>query len=192
MTHTHENLKIVAFVGLAGSGKSTAVEHFTEKGFPKVYFGGVVLDAMSEAGLEHTEENEKSFRVELRRKYGNDVVANRIVEQIQHLVAAGQHRIIADGIYSWTEYKILKKAFPGELTLVAIVAPRQTRYHRLANREVRPLTSSEAYDRDSAEIETVEKGGPIAIADHYIINDGSTEDFHIQLDKLVDDLAFTQ
>jgi dephospho-CoA kinase len=32
----HENLKIIALVGLAGSGKSTAVEYFTEKGYPKV------------------------------------------------------------------------------------------------------------------------------------------------------------
>ncbi len=191
MTHPHENLKILAFVGLTGSGKSTAVEHFTEKGFPKVYFGGVILDAMAEAGLEHTAENERSFREAFRQKYGKDAVANKIVEQIQHLTAAGQHRIIADGIYTWTEYKVLKKAFPGELTLVAIVAPRQTRYHRLANREVRPLTSTEAYERDTAEIENLEKGGPIAIADHYIINDGSAESFHAQLNIVAEDVAFT-
>lgn len=57
----HENLKILAFVGLTGSGKSTAVENFTSKGFPKVYFGGVILDAMKDAGIEHTEENEKKI-----------------------------------------------------------------------------------------------------------------------------------
>lgn len=190
MTH-HENLKILAFVGLTGAGKSTAVEYFTEKGFPKVYFGGVILDAMTEAGLEHTQENEKSFREELRQKHGKDVVANRIVEQIHHLADAGQHRIIADGIYTWTEYKILKKAFPGELTVVAVVAPRHLRYHRLEQRPIRPLTSSEAYSRDHAEIENLEKGGPIAIADHFIINNGSIEAFDKQLDDLAADVHFT-
>ena len=57
MTHRN-NLKILAFVGLTGAGKSTAVDHFTEKGYPKVYFGGVILDAMTEAGRseEHTSE----------------------------------------------------------------------------------------------------------------------------------------
>ena len=59
-----KNLKIIAFVGMAGSGKSTAVDYITEKGFPKVYFGGVVLEAMTEAGLDHTEENEKPFNKE--------------------------------------------------------------------------------------------------------------------------------
>lgn len=189
MTH-HENLKIVAFVGLPGSGKTTAVEHFTEKGYPKVYFGGVILDAMTEAGLEHTQENEKPFREEFREKYGKDAVANKIVEQIKHLAEAGQHRVIADGLYTWTEYKVLKKAFPGELELIAVVSPRHLRYHRLSQRPVRPLTSSEAYARDTAEIEGLEKGGPIAIADHYVINDGSLDRFVEQLDLVAKELNF--
>lgn len=190
MTH-HENLKILAFVGLTGAGKSTAVEYFAEKGFPKVYFGGVILDAMTEAGLEHTQENEKPFREEFREKYGKDAVANRIVEQIRHLADAGQHRIIADGLYTWTEYKILKKAFPGELIVVAVVAPRHLRYHRLEQRPIRPLTSTEAYNRDHAEIENLEKGGPIAIADHFIINNGSIETFDKQLDALAEEVHFS-
>lgn len=191
MTH-HENLKILAFVGLTGSGKSTAVGHFTEKGFPKVYFGGVILDAMSEAGIEHNEENERTFREEFRAKYGKDAVARKIIEQITHLAAAGQHRIIADGIYTWTEYKVLKTAFPGELQLVAVVSPRRLRYHRLSQRTIRPLTGTEAYERDTAEIENLEKGGPIAIADHYIINDGSMERFDEQLDAIARELEFQE
>lgn len=189
MTH-HENLKILAFVGLTGSGKSSAVKHFTDKGLPKVYFGGVILDAMKEAGIEHTAENEKAFREAYREKNGKDAVARKIVEQINHLADAGQHRIIADGIYTWTEYKVLKSEFPGELNLVATVAPRQLRYHRLSQRPIRPLTSSEAYARDTAEIENLEKGGPIAIADHYIINNGSMEHFDQQLDELAEELGF--
>jgi dephospho-CoA kinase len=192
MSHSHENLKILAFVGLTGSGKSTAVAHFTEKGFPKVYFGGVILDAMSEAGIEHTEENEKTFREEFRAKYGKDAVAIKIIEQINHLAQAGQHRIIADGIYTWTEYKVLKAAFPGELILAAIVAPRHVRYHRLTQRVIRPLTSTEAYERDQAEIENLEKGGPIAIADHFIINDEAFERFETQLESLAKELEFAK
>lgn len=186
---THENLKILAIVGLTGSGKSTAVEYFTEKGYPKVYFGGVILDAMSAEGIEHSKEKEQSFREEYREKHGKDIVALTIVDQIRHLADAGQHRVIADGLYTWTEYKVLKKAFPSELTLIAAVTPRHLRYDRLGKRAIRPLTPAEAHSRDIAEIENLEKGGPIAIADHYIINDGSAEDFYAKLDaaaKLVE------
>lgn len=189
MKHT-TNTKIVAFVGLTGSGKSSAVEYLTDKGYPKVYFGGIVLDAMTKAGLEHTQENEQPFREALREREGKDFVVNRIVTQIQDLVNAGQHRIIADGLYTWTEYKILKRAFPGELTVFAVVAPKHLRHHRLTMRPVRPLTVDEANQRDWAEIENLEKGGPIAIADHYIINNGNLDHFHEQIDTELEHINF--
>ena len=185
-----KHIQILAFVGLPGSGKSTAVEYFTKNGYPKVYFGGVVLEAMREHGIEITPENEKVFRERLREEHGKDVIVNRIVEQIQRLIDAGQHRIIADGLYTWTEYKILKKAFPGELNVVAIVAPRRVRYHRLSERPIRPLTATEAYERDTSEIENLEKGGPIAIADHYIGNGSTVEALHVQLHELQEELQF--
>lgn len=189
MTH-HENLKIVAFVGLAGSGKSTAVEYFTKKGYPRVYFGGVILQAMQDAGIERTAASEQKFREDIREREGKDFVANKIIEQIRHLADSGQHRIIADGLYTWTEFLALKKAFPGELTLVAIVTPRSLRYHRLSERAVRPFTATEAHERDITEIEHLEKGGPIAIADHYIVNNSSTDDLHEKLELLTKELAF--
>lgn len=189
MTH-HENLKILAFVGLPGSGKSTAVQYFTEKGYPKVYFGGVIYEAMKEAGIERTADSERVFREEYRVKNGKDAVARKIVEQITHLADAGQHRIIADGLYSWTEYKTLKEAFPGELVLTAIVAPRHLRYHRLAHRPERSYTEQESYERDITQIENLEQGGPIAISDHYIINDTSIERLHEQLDTLAREIEF--
>jgi dephospho-CoA kinase len=186
----NKNVKIVAFVGLAGAGKSASVDYVTEKGYPKVYFGGVVLDAMTAAGIELNEENEKQFREELRQKEGNDFVAKRIIKQIHDLIDSGQHRIIADGLYSWTEYKALKHEFPGEFTIVAIVTKKTLRHRRLLTRPVRPLTQTEADERDYAEIENLEKGGPIAIADHYIINDGDLEKLYDQIDKTLNEIDF--
>jgi dephospho-CoA kinase len=186
----HENVKIVAFVGLTGSGKSSAVDYLTTKGYPKVYFGGIVLDAMTKAGLDHTQENEQPFREQLREREGKDFVANRIVKQIRDLIAAGQRRIIADGIYTWTEYKILKHEFSGELTVVAVVTPKHLRHHRLTQRPIRPLTDTQANERDWAEIENLEKGGPIAIADHYIINNGNLDHFHEQIDTELNHIEF--
>ena len=145
---------------------------------------------MKEAGIERTAESERIFREEFREKHGKNVVADRIVEQINNLANAGQHRIIADGLYSWSEYKTLKHAFPGEINVVAVVAPRHLRYHRLANRLERPYTEKESYERDITQIENIEQGGPIAIADHYIINDGSVENLNAQLDALASELGF--
>ena len=59
----NSSVKILAFVGLAGSGKSTASKHLASRGYPHVYFGGVVIRAVEEAGLELTAANEKMMRL---------------------------------------------------------------------------------------------------------------------------------
>lgn len=186
----HENVKIIAFVGLAGSGKSTAVDYLTEKGYPKVYFGGIIYDAMREAGIEITPESQTTFREEIREKEGKDFVVKRIITQIEKLIEAGQRHIVADGLYSWSEYKIMKHAFPGELSVVAVVAPRKLRHHRLINRPERPFTQAEADTRDWTEIENIEKGGPIAIADYYLMNDKDVDTLRQQIDKTVQHIDF--
>lgn len=189
MYHT-ENLKIIAVVGLTGSGKSTAIKYLTEKGYPKVYFGGVIYSEMTKRGIEITPESQAVFRKKIREEQGNDFVVKRIINEIQDLARAGQHRIVADGVYSWTEYKALKHAFPGELTTIAIVSPRHLRHHRLTLRPDRPFTEIEATDRDWDEIENLEKGGPIAMADYTVLNEKEPEDLFQVLDTILEKIEF--
>lgn len=187
-----QNVKIIAFVGLAGSGKSSAVEYLTEKGYPKVYFGGIMYNEMRKAGIAPGDwEPEQKFREELREKEGKGVIAKRAVDEAHNLMNAGQHRIIFDGLYSWSEYKVLKHAFPGdEMTVVAIVTPKHLRKQRMANRPERPMTSEEVDERDWSEIENLEKGGPIAIADYFVNNDAGLDRLHTQLDDLLKSINF--
>ena len=190
--HELPNVKILAFVGMPGAGKSSAVDYLTEKGFPKVYFGGVFLQALEEAGLEHTEENEKKFRVLLREQEGKDFIVKRVISQFYDLIDSGQHRIIADGLYSWTEYKLLRQDFHHELITIAVTAPRALRYKRLQHRPVRPLSYKEASERDYSEIENIEKGGPIAIADYTLVNADDLDNLHAQVDALLEEIDFRQ
>ena len=64
--------KIVAIVGMCGSGKSIASDILEKKGFQKVYFGGVTLEKLKEKGLEVTPENEKMMREKLREDLGEN------------------------------------------------------------------------------------------------------------------------
>lgn len=189
MSH-HENVKIVAFVGLAGSGKSSAVEYLTEKGVPKIYFGGVIYKAMEEAGIEITWDSQKKFREEIREREGKDFVVKRVIKEAHDLIGAGQHKIVLDGLYSWSEYKILKHEFPGAMTVVAIVTPKHERKSRMAKRPERPMTSEEVDERDWAEIENLEKGGPIAIADYFVHNDRDIDWLHEQLGTVLRHISF--
>lgn len=180
MTHSHP--KIIAFVGMPGSGVTTAVDYLTTKGYPKVHFGDIVVRSLEESGLDATPHNEMVVRETLREKQGNDFLAEQIAEQIHNLMSAGQHRIIADGLSSWTEYKAFKHAFPGQVITIALLASKHTRHHRLAHRPKRPFTEQEAADRDWHEIEHIEKGGPIAMADYFIINEESIDQLYADVD----------
>lgn len=184
MSEIPANVKIIAFVGLTGSGKSEAANYVIAKGYPRVYFGGVILNAMKEAGIDWTEANERAFREKIRAREGKDFVVKRIIKEIHDLINAGQRHIVADGLYTWTEYKALKREFSSALTVAAIVASKRLRHHRLTTRPVRPLTIEEASSRDWAEIENLEKGGPIAIADYFVHNDGDISKLHQQLDAV--------
>ena len=187
---TQPYAKIIALVGLAGSGKSSAVEYLTEKGFPKIYFGGVIYKAMDEAGIEKTWDNQQQFREEIRRREGKDFVIKRVIKNIHDLINAGQNKIVLDGLYTWSEYKFLKHEFPGQVVVIAIVTPKYLRYQRMAKRKERPMQPHEVDQRDWSEIENLEKGGPIAIADYFIINDGSLEQLHQKIDAATHDAHF--
>ena len=187
---TQPYAKIIALVGLAGSGKSSAVEYLTEKGFPKIYFGGVIYKAMDEAGIEKTWDNQQQFREEIRRREGKYFVIKRVIKNIHDLINAGQNKIVLDGLYTWSEYKFLKHEFPGQVVVIAIVTPKYLRYQRMAKRIERPMQPHEVDQRDWSEIENLEKGGPIAIADYFIINDGSLEQLHQKIDAATHDAHF--
>lgn len=190
MNTAQHNTQIIAIVGLAGSGKSSAVEYFTAKGIPKIYFGGIIYKAMAEAGIEPTWDNQQTFREEIRAREGKDFVVKRAVTEVRNLLHAGQKKIVLDGLYTWSEYRILKHEFPGQISVIAIVTPKHLRYQRMLKREERPMQPHEVDQRDWSEIENLEKGGPIAIADYFVINDGSLADLHAKLDTIIHSAHF--
>ena len=191
-TFTMENVKILAIVGMSGSGKSVAVDYLTDKNYPKVYFGGMIYKEMEKRGIIRTEdgESEKEFREMIRETEGKDWVVKQVIAEAKDLIAAGQKRIILDGVYSWTEYKTLKHEFPTCLTFIAIVVDKKLRYNRVAMRPERSFDITAIRERDRSEIENLEKGGPIVAADYYVLNNGTTEDMKNRLDDILKEIEF--
>ena len=176
--------QIIALVGMCGSGKSVCCEEFKNRGWEYVYFGGVTMKELEKRGLERNEKNERAIREELRANYGPAAFALLLRDEIS--VKREKAPVCLDGLYSWSEYKVLRDAFGDGLTVVAIVAERKKRYERISRRVIRPLTPAEAESRDTAEIEKMEKGGPIAMADLFLFNDGDIDSFRESTQKLID------
>ena len=174
--------KIIAIVGMCGSGKSIASDYYEEKGFEKIYFGGVTLDKLKEQNLEITPENEKMMREKLRSEHGMGAFALLLLDKIEE--AQKNNNVVLDGLYSWDEFKILKDKFKDDLTVISIVVDKIKRYERLEKRNIRALSSKKAEERDIAEIENSAKGGPIAFADYYILNNGDMDNYLNKLDEI--------
>ena len=175
--------KLYAIVGMCGSGKSIASDYLVSKGFNKVYFGGVTMDKLKEANLEVNPENEKMMREKLRSELGMGAFAIVLLPKIKECFNNGN--TVLDGVYSYDEVKILKENFP-ELKIIAIVCDKDIRYNRLSIREVRPLTNEEASARDIAEVENIAKAPPIAMADYYILNNGTIEEYKNRLEEILE------
>ena len=176
-------MRVIAIVGMAGAGKSEAARVFEEKKFTGVRFGDVTDEELKKQGLAVNEENERQMREKLRERYGMAAYAMLNLTRLDVALKSGP--VVIDGLYSWEEYTTLKEYYGSNFLVVAVWASPEVRYARLAQRPVRPLTEEEAFSRDQAEILNLNKGGPIAMADYTILNEGSLSDLEKETRKII-------
>ena len=179
--------KLVAIVGMSGSGKSVITDYLENLGWKKLYFGGITYKLMEEQGIERTEDgkSEKEFREKLRKEYGNDCYAKLIEPEIKANIE--DYDIVLDGLYSWYEYKYLIEKYDN-LKLICVVLNKNIRYDRVSKREDRPFDNEAIKYRDISEIENLYKGGPIAYADYYILNNKSKDETIKQLEEILKEM----
>lgn len=167
-------MKVVAIVGMAGSGKSEVARIFESGGgFVKVRFGDITDAEVQRRGLDLNETNERLVREQLRKEHGMCAYAQLSLPRIDSGLKLGN--VVVDGLYSWEEYLLLKDYYRESFAVVGVWASPRIRHLRLTQRPIRPLTLQEAQGRDIDEIEKANKGGPIALADFTILNESSLE-----------------
>lgn len=182
-----KNKTVIALVGMPGSGKSITAKYFQDKNIPILRFGDQTDIGLKELSEELNEENERWYREKLRNELGMGAYAIKIEPRIKKVLET-RDIVILDGLYSWEEYLYLKKKFPA-LVLLCIFASPKTRYQRLGQRAIRSLSLEDAISRDHAELDKLNKGGPIAIADYTIINEGNIDSLHKDLDQLLHEIC---
>jgi dephospho-CoA kinase len=182
-----EGQKIIAILGLPGSGKSEVVKRIMEKyGWPKVYFGEVTFDELKARGLEVNEKNERLVREGLRAEFGQLHYAKKVIEKIKQISAPV---ILVESLYGWVEYLEFKEKFGKDFLTIAVHSAPTVRYERLRNRPQRPLTATEAWSRDKSQIENLAQAGPIAMAD-FTISNGKDLDYLLErVDEIVAEIT---
>lgn len=175
---------ILAIVGMSGSGKSEVAAYLKEKNIPVIRFGDLTDEGVQEMGLPLTTDNERLFRENIRKELGMAAYAIKAKPKID--TALGKSTVVAlDGLYSWEEYIYLREQYPS-LILIHVFAERQKRYDRLVRRSIRPVPQEKCYEKDVAELVALHKGGPIAIADYQIENNGDDmQELYRKVDALL-------
>lgn len=175
---------VLALVGMPGAGKTLCADHLRQRGYPGFRFGQIVVDEVERRGLPRTQESERLVREDLRAQEGMGAIARLALPQLRALLQ-DEPVIFIDGLYSFSEYQLLRRELEVSLIVIAVVSARQQRYRRLNTRSQRPLDAAAAEARDLREITTLEKGGPIAIADFTLLNDSTPAALTAALDVLL-------
>ena len=174
---------MLAIVGMAGAGKSEVARVFEKHGFKKVRFGDITDEELRNRGLNRNEENERYIREQLREKHGMSAYAKLNLSRIDSSLQSSD--IVIDGLYSWEEYVLLRERYGEKLIVLAVWASPATRHKRLTIRVERPLSIEEAASRDREELENINKGGPIAMADFIILNEASLDELEREAERIL-------
>ena len=125
-------MRVIATVGLAGSGKGEFATVAEDLDVPVVTMGDVVREACRERGLDPAEHHGAVAQA-LREEEGPAAVAEA---SLPHIEAALEDNdaVLVDGIRSDDEVDAFEERFGEEFVLVSIEAPFEVRQRRLGER----------------------------------------------------------
>jgi dephospho-CoA kinase len=150
----------------------------------------MIYDEVQRRGLDNVKD-ETFVREDMRTKEGKAVLAKHVARKTHEYLDKGEKVVILDGLYSWSEYKHLLSEFGDSLLVIAVTAAKATRHQRVIDRKDshRQYTVEQLVEREYAEIENLEKGGPIAYADHTIVNETDVKGLIAQLEATLHKIA---
>lgn len=116
-------MKIIAFVGLPGSGKGVASDVARKMGLTVLVMGDIIRLEAARLGLPPNDESLGMVGNMLRARDGPQAVAKKILEKAK---GTGEDTIIVDGLRSKSEANFFR-ANSAEFHLVEIYAPNDSR-----------------------------------------------------------------
>lgn len=178
------NFKVIGLVGLQAAGKTEVAKTFSKLGASCVRMGDVVVEEVRRRGLQVNERTVGETAEELRKRHGMGVIAKLNIPRIEE---AGKNKraVVVDGIRGIAEVEEFRKAFGENFVLCAVLASAGSRFERVTGRkrEDDAGTFEEFVKKDRRELGWG-LGEAIALADYFIVNEGTLEDLVKEAEKL--------
>ena len=157
-------MRIMGVSGLPGSGKSFISDIACEKGAIMVSMGDIIREEAKKRG-EPSKETAKN----LRKEFGNEIVAELTIKKIKKLLEEGiDSSIIVDGIRSHHEVKLFRENFE-DFIIVSVFA-------KARNREDDTDDYAVFEERDENEL-GFGIGNVISLSDKLLINESDLDSY---------------
>jgi len=179
--------RVIVLCGPPGSGKGVVAECATARGLAVLSLGDVVRTEMAERGLPETPENVGQTALAMREEHGEVIVVDRLMPRLAEAMESSD--VLIDGMRQPEELERLREHI-GDVTIVALSAPAQTRAEWLAERGRGEDGGGEEFSvREEREwgwgLEHL-----MSQADAIILNEGSVEELGQRTDMILETLGF--
>jgi dephospho-CoA kinase len=179
-------MKVIGVIGQNGSGKDEVLKYLKAKyDIPFLSTGDMVREIAAKEGKEATRENLQEISERYFREFGRGCFVKLTAEKIRR---NGWKIGGITGIRSLEDVQVLKSAANKDFILINVyVSNPEVRYDRMRQRgEGRDPHSYEQFlQNDKAEEELFHIQSASQYANYSISNDGTLDDLHKEIDKLV-------
>ncbi len=178
---------IIGITGTDGGGKGAAVEYLVEeKGFIHCSARGLWTNEIGKQGLEPTRANMRIVANSLRAQHGKDYLVTEFLRRIKE---AGWENVVIESLRAVAEAETLK-ANGG--ILISVDADQKLRYERISVRasETDRVTFDEFVEHEKLEMNDHDPNGMqkekvMAMADYTLLNNGTLEELHEQIEDVL-------
>lgn len=180
-----KNKIIIGLVGTLASGKGAVKEYLINNHEAKgCKFSDIFRDVLNRLNIPITRDNLQKVSTSLRSNFGEDLLSKTIISDVGKI---DSKIVIVDGIRRFTDMNNLKNL--PNFFILAVDADSKLRYERMKARNENEGDSSKTYE-DFLKDENAEADRQIPevikTADFLIENNGTLEDLHRQIDKIIE------
>lgn len=125
--------RVFAVCGMPGSGKGEFAQVLSNNDIPVRSMGDMVREEVARRELEIAPEVFGIVAADLRREFGDDVLAVRLTAAVDELLKDNPI-VLIDGLRGTAEYDVFKSTWGKTFQSIAIVTEKQIRFARMAAR----------------------------------------------------------
>lgn len=178
--------KVFGVVGKIGSGKDEVLKYLKARyGVPYISTGDMVRRIAKSENIEATRENLEKISLRCFKDMGKGCFIRQAASEIQE---QGWNVAGISGVRSPDDVATMKAIFGNNFILIRVeISQPEIRFERirLRNEERDPLTFNQFLEQDKSEENTFNISAAGSKADYILNNDGTIEDLHQAIDKLV-------